>query len=175
MSTQAGRPSDGSAERVIGAVRLLTGSDAAPRVGMQGRSMRPLLRSPMVLELRRRDVPDRVGDIIVFERDGKLVAHRVTSVRAGRLQTCGDACPWQPEYPAPDSIVGRVAAVYECDHPAAARIDDELFNMRGRWKARLRGLRAMPHAAGAMLFALLYPLYRIALRPLVRRARSSWQ
>ncbi|MDQ6779902.1 MAG: hypothetical protein M3Z37_01940 [Candidatus Eremiobacteraeota bacterium] len=175
MSREQARAGNGRAKHIIGAVRLLTGSDAAPRVAMQGRSMRPLLRSPMVLELGPRDVPDRVGDILVFERDGKLVAHRVTGMRGGRLQTCGDAIPWQPEYPTPESVVGRVAAVYECDHPAAARVDSRLFHMRGHWKARLRGLRALPHLAGATLFALLYPLYRIALRPLVHRARSSWQ
>jgi Uncharacterised nucleotidyltransferase len=131
------------AARTLEVVRLLAGSSAAPRVAMRGSSMMPLLHEPMVLALG--PVGDgRVGDIVVFERAGQLVAHRITRVRRGVLQTCGDAVPWSPEYPEASSIVGKVVAVMAHDGSDATRIDTPSFWRRGIYAARLRGLRAVP-------------------------------
>jgi hypothetical protein len=95
----------------IAAVKLLLGSAGTPRLAMQGSSMLPLMREPMVLELAPVAQRIAVGDVVVFEREEKLVAHRVTRLRKGVLETCGDAQPWSPEYPALHALVGKVKAI----------------------------------------------------------------
>ena len=132
----------------IAAVKLLLGSASSPRLAMQGSSMLPLMREPMVLELAPVAERIAVGDVVVFESDGKLVAHRVTSLRDGKLQTCGDARPWSPEHPAPHVLVGKVKAVFENDR-SAVRVDTKIFRMRGAFYARTRVLRALPFRARA--------------------------
>jgi len=134
--------------RTAAVIKLLAGSSAQPRVAMRGSSMAPLLKAPMVLELGPCTGPDRVGDIVVFERNGQLIAHRITGVHQGQLQTCGDAVPWSPEYPERDAIIGRVVAVKADDAPSAVRVDGWLFNARGTYKARLRQVRALPFRMG---------------------------
>lgn len=128
----------------IAAVKLLLGSARTPRLAMQGSSMLPLMREPMVLELAPVAERIAVGDVVVFEREEKLVAHRVTGMRGGALQTCGDARPWSPEYPATHVLVGKVKAVFENDRPGAARIDTKIFRLRGVFYARSRSVRALP-------------------------------
>ncbi len=130
--------------RALEVVKMLACANATPRVAMRGSSMLPLLHEPMVLELGPAAGRERVGDIVVFERDGQFVAHRITSRRGGVLQTCGDAVPWSPEYPDPASVVGKVVAVMAHDGPNAARVDTPAFWRLGRFKAHLRGLRAAP-------------------------------
>ncbi|HXW50572.1 MAG TPA: nucleotidyltransferase family protein [Candidatus Acidoferrales bacterium] len=127
----------------IEAVKLLVGSQSAPRLAMQGRSMLPLLHEPMVLELAPAGRL-RVGDIVVFEDGGKLVAHRVTKLGSGALQTCGDARPWAPEHPAPGSIVGKVKAVRAHSGENAPVVDTAGFRIRGAIYGRTRAARALP-------------------------------
>lgn len=111
--------------------------------------MLPLMREPMVLELAPVAERIAVGDVVVFESDGKLVAHRVTSLRDSKLQTCGDARPWSPEYPARHVLVGKVKAVFENDRSGAVRVDTKIFRLRGAFYARTRALRALPFRARA--------------------------
>ncbi len=129
---------------------------------MQGSSMLPLMREPMVLELAPVAERIAIGDVVVFESEGKLVAHRVTSLRDGALQTCGDARPWSPENPAAHVLVGKVKAVFENDRPGAARVDTKIFRLRGMFYARTRALRALPFRARASLRRLVraLPWYR---------------
>ncbi len=134
----------------IAAVKLLLGSATAPRLAMQGSSMLPLMREPMVLELVPVAKRIAIGDVVVFESEGKLIAHRVTKLRAGALQTCGDAQPWAPEYPSAQVLVGTVKAVFEHDRPDAARVDTKIFRARGAFYARTRAVRALPFRARAL-------------------------
>ena len=134
-------------QTAIAAVKLLLDGRSAPRLAMQGTSMLPLLREPMVLELEPIVEPLRLGDVVVFEEAGKLVAHRVTAIKGDSLQTCGDARPWAPEYPAASSLVGKVQAVRARDGADAPRVDSPSFRAVGSFFARTRTLRALPFRA----------------------------
>jgi hypothetical protein len=135
-------------QTAIAAVKLLLDGCSVPRLAMQGTSMLPLFHEPMVLELEPIAGPLRLGDVVVFEEAGRLVAHRVTAIGEGRLQTCGDARPWSPEYPPAASLVGKVKAVRARDGADAPRVDSPSFRTLGSLYARTRGLRALPFRAG---------------------------
>lgn len=142
----------------IAAVKLVLGSAGTPRLAMQGSSMLPLMREPMVLELAPVAQRIAVGDVVVFEREEKLVAHRVTGLRKGVLETCGDAQPWSPEYPALHALVGKVKAIFEDGRPDAARVDTKIFRARGRFYARTREARALLFRAGTRLRRIIRAL-----------------
>lgn len=147
----AARPPIENPQTAIAAVKMLLGTRSVPRLAMQGTSMLPLLREPMVLELEPIVAPPARGDILVFEDERKLVAHRVTKVADGMVETCGDARPWSPEYPASASFVGKVKSVLASDAPDARRVDTRAFRARGALYARTRALRALPFRAAARL------------------------
>lgn len=147
-----------AATRTHSVVRLLSDAQAQPKVAMRGTSMTPLLREPMVLKLGPSGATDKVGDILVFERSGELVAHRITKIRQDVVQTCGDAVPWSPEQPPRDSIVGKVVAVLADDTDGAARIDTWSFRVRGLYAAYARPLRALPFRAKVTARRVLYAL-----------------
>ncbi len=134
----------GNTSQAVAVVKLLAGSSSEPKVAMRGSSMSPLLREPMVLKLGPSGSGDRVGDILVFENNGQLIAHRITRLSGGVVQTCGDAVPWSPEYPELTAIVGKVVAVLADDSAGAPRVDTWLFRLRGAYNGRLRALRALP-------------------------------
>ncbi len=149
------------------AVKMLTGSANAPHLLIRGSSMSPLLRSPMVLKLAPSADNNRLGDIVVFERGGQLIAHRITSLRGGVLQTCGDAQPWAPEYPDRSTVVGKVTEVLASESPDAPRIDTQLFWLRGRAKAYFRSVRATPFHARRVTGRVLGALPWLRQRPYV--------
>ncbi|HXN09073.1 MAG TPA: nucleotidyltransferase family protein [Candidatus Acidoferrales bacterium] len=166
-------------------VKLLSDSATEPRVAMRGSSMMPLLHEPMLLKLGPSGSDDRVGDILVFKRDGKLVAHRITRLRHGAVQTCGDAQPWSPDYPEAETIVGKVIAVIESDRPDARRLDTLMFRLRGLYKAHFRAMRAIPFRckliAGRFAWALPWlrrrPYVTLvqAMSAVVREDNRAWQ
>ncbi len=147
----AARPPIENPQTAIAAVKMLLGTRSVPRLAMQGTSMLPLLREPMVLELEPVVASPARGDILVFEDEGKLVAHRVTKVANGIVETCGDARPWSPEYPAFATFVGKVKSVLASDAPEARRVDTGIFHLRGALYARTRALRALPFRATAQV------------------------
>ena len=157
----------GGGDRAVNVVKLLADTKAAPRVAMRGTSMTPLLREPMVLKIGPREATDRVGDILVFERNGQLIAHRITALSKGAVQTCGDAVPWSPEYPEREEIVGKVIAVLADDSPDAAQLDSALFRLRGLYKARFRGPRALPFHASVLARRFWRALPWFRARPFV--------
>jgi hypothetical protein len=71
--------------------------------------MRPLFApgsTVRVLPARAEDV--RVGDVVLVDVDGQLVAHRLIQARARRIVTRGDSMP-EADAPLPaTAIVGRV-------------------------------------------------------------------
>ena len=82
------------------------------RVGVQGSSMLPSIRPRDVLLVRRCPAHRaRVGDIVVFVREGRLFSHRVIRRSGTRLVTRGDALP-DPDPPVePHEMLGRVGRV----------------------------------------------------------------
>jgi hypothetical protein len=153
--------------RTLSVVRLLAGSQAQPRVAMRGTSMTPLLREPMVLTLGPSGASDKVGDILVFERGGELIAHRITRIRDDLVQTCGDAVPWSPEQPGRAAIVGKVVAVLADDADGAPRVDTRMFRLRGLYKARFRAVRALPFRLCVLGRRIAYALPWMRKRPFV--------
>jgi signal peptidase I len=84
------------------AVELLRSCGQA-RLPVNGSSMLPSLWPGDILEVRRQDVAKVVlGQVVVFERDARLVVHRV--IRRVRRDGCtllitrGDRC-WRPDAP----------------------------------------------------------------------------
>jgi Uncharacterised nucleotidyltransferase len=128
----------------VAAVKLLLGSAVPARLAMQGTSMLPLLREPMVLELAPITGNTAVGDVIVFESEGRLIAHRVTARLRSGIETCGDARPWSPEHPPEHSLVGKVVTVRANASLVSPRIDSGFFWMRGKIYGHTRRLRALP-------------------------------
>jgi signal peptidase I len=63
------------------------------RVRAYGSSMMPAIQPGDLLNVRAVDVSEVVvGDVVLFEREGRLFAHRVVTVTSARLlQTRGDA------------------------------------------------------------------------------------
>ncbi len=119
-------------------IRGFASARVLPRVAVRGESMQPLLHAPMVLELGPPDGA-RIGDIVVFFKDGVLIAHRLFAKRNGTYYTCGDAQPWIVERVEERLVVGRVVAVYADARPDAGRIDDDRrFVSAGIIRARLR-------------------------------------
>jgi hypothetical protein len=138
-------------QTAIAAVKLLLASRSPARLAMQGTSMLPLLHEPMVLELAPINGRLRAGDIVVFEYEGKLVAHRLTARRGCTIETCGDARPASPEYPDPQMLVGKVVAVRADESASAPRIDSTVFRLRGLLYARTRKARALAGSLSPML------------------------
>lgn len=130
-------------ERDPALIKLLSTGGMRPRVAMRGKSMLPLLREGMVLELAAFDrATVRVGGLVVFRQGSRIIAHRVVATFAdGTVRTSGDAQPWIYENVAAIDVLATIAAVYEDDGPSARRIDDAGFRRRGELYARLRSFR----------------------------------
>lgn len=82
------------------------------RVGVHGSSMLPALRPRDVLLVRACPAHRaRVGDIVVFVREGRLFSHRVIARSGARLVTRGDALPDSDPPVEPHEMLGRVGRV----------------------------------------------------------------
>lgn len=115
------------------ALRMLLENGARMRFAMRGRSMLPLLREPMVLEVER-NAPVRFGDVLVFRGPEKTTAHRVIRRVPGAWITGGDAQGWC-ERVADADVLGRVVAVRRDATPGAPRVDTMVWHARGRARA----------------------------------------
>jgi phage repressor protein C with HTH and peptisase S24 domain len=74
-----------------------------------GTSMRPLFppgSTVRVFPARAADV--RLGDVVLVDFDGLLVAHRLIRARNGRIVTRGDATPHADREMPAEAIVGKV-------------------------------------------------------------------
>lgn len=91
----------------------LEGNDIPIQIGLQGDSMRPLVRRQIdpvtIVPLRR---PVRRGDVVLFADDaGRYVVHRVWKQTNGCVTTLGDHC-MRPDAPLNgDQIWGLVVKV----------------------------------------------------------------
>ncbi|MBV8373917.1 MAG: nucleotidyltransferase family protein, partial [Candidatus Eremiobacteraeota bacterium] len=123
-------------------VRTALAAGRRARIAMRGTSMLPFLREPMVLELDRFRGSARVGEIVVFRTDERLVAHRVVGRRGDALLCAGDAEPGRVEQIERSAVVGVVAAVWSSADGDARRIDGVFSRVIGTARARTRRLRA---------------------------------
>lgn len=132
------------------------------RIAITGASMEPALRAGMVVDVEALTARPRIGDILVFQSERNLVAHRLTGVvlrprmqrsaagtqrrfdeRIERYITSGDAYPERSERVPPQRVVGRVSAVWSSAEPGAKRVDGPLFDLLGVSIARRRRRRAL--------------------------------
>jgi hypothetical protein len=113
------------------------------RLAIRGRSMLPLLREPMTIEVRALRGAARTGDVLVFRAGDVYVAHRVIG-RAGEVYfTCGDAQPDVVERVEPAELLGRVEAVWSDASPGAVRVDSAFHRLRGLLYAHVRTARLL--------------------------------
>jgi len=100
------------------------------KLAVTGTSMLSSIWPGDILEVRRQKAPDICpGEVVLFERDGRLLAHRVLAKVGGPertlLITRGDRLR-TPEPPvSPEELLGRVTAIVR----GARRIDPRL----SRW------------------------------------------
>ncbi len=82
------------------------------RIRVLGGSMLPALWPGDVLNIEAVPFEElRPGAIAVFERDGRVWAHRVAGNRGGTLVTRGDALSQDDPPVLPEHLMGRVASV----------------------------------------------------------------
>jgi hypothetical protein len=144
--------------------RVATESGRRVRFEMRGRSMLPLLREPMLLEVAPLSRRSSVGDVLVFAWGDIQVAHRVIGYDGENYRTCGDACPLVTENVAPCKVLGRVEAVWQDGSPSTRRIDDGFHRLRGRCFAYSHPIRRPAAAAKAIARNVLLRLVHIARR-----------
>ena len=123
--------------------RSLAESGAPVRLAMRGTSMLPLLHAPHVLEVVPRNTL-RIGQVVVFRRDGNHVAHRVVGFEKDMILTSGDAQPHVIERVRREDILGCVQAVWS----GSDRADTFAFRMRGWYFARFHAVRRTAALAG---------------------------
>lgn len=138
------KTASGVGAREVRVIRSLAMAGELPRINVSGDSMRPWLHEPMTLELGP-VIRLRIGDIIVFCKDGYLVAHRLVGRRNDVYYACGDARPWAIEEVRAGELAGKVVAVYESADRQARRVDDWWFIARGVVFARGRAVRVAAH------------------------------
>ena len=131
--------------RSAGEVRLKAG----------GASMLPAIWPGDLITVRRRDLPElKPGQIVLYNRDGKLTAHRIQQLFGDHLITRGDSVPcFDPPVQA-DEIVGQVVSISRDGRDF--RPEQRLWQRIASWILRSSDL-----------------LMRITLY-LSRRLRSTW-
>ncbi len=102
----------------------------------RGGSMAPTLRDGdrVCVQSLLGSSPPEPGEILVFRRDGRLIAHRLVAVSDRFVITRGDASP-RNDFPLPSGrLLGRVTRVERLSAPArwARRIQSTLSQLRRR-------------------------------------------
>lgn len=82
------------------------------RLRVTGASMLPAIRPGDILEVReRRAAGVRAGSVVLFERDGRLFAHRVVRREGVRLVTRGDALEHEDAAIGDAELLGEIVGV----------------------------------------------------------------
>jgi Peptidase S24-like len=105
--------SAGHSDDHVSRLRTILEAGGELRLAVSGTSMRPLLREGDYLVIRPFDSPPRVGEVVVYSRDGQLWAHRLLarSRDGSYLLTKGDA-RGRPDAPlSPRDLIGRAVAM----------------------------------------------------------------
>ena len=112
----------------------------------RGNSMHPFFPDGTVLFFEARGTV-RVGDVVLVENDGRLLAHRVTSLWPGVVETWGD---WnrEPDPVCPlEQVSGR--CVLAVRKGSTLPLESPVFELFGRMLARsLPVVKALRHATG---------------------------
>jgi hypothetical protein len=122
--------------------RLRGGRPTGLRV--RGRSMYPFLVPGQTVLLEPCEAGSlRRGDLGAFERDGRVVLHRVLAVHgeSGTVTEKGDNVR-RGEVVDAGHIIGRATAVLS---PRHASLNSTLYTLTGRWLANLSALHAGCH------------------------------
>ena len=143
-----------SAVRAAAVVAELLARGRDARFCAPGGSMRPTIRGGETL-IAAPAAPGAIarGEIILFRRGTRLVAHRVVRIGAGadgapRFLTRGDAASG-PDLPVrAEDVLGRIVAVER----KGARVD---LTAHGAWRGRLARWRAFARRAGRCVRAVL--------------------
>lgn len=134
---------------------------------MRGKSMEPLLRDGMLLEVSKSRLP-AVGEIAVFRAGGRIIAHRVIRRRAAQFICCGDAQPDRIDLVQTADVIGTVQAVYARNGQRMKRIDGRLFRMKGYTLAYLHPLLRLLQRAGPRRRERTYQLLTQAAAATIR-------
>jgi signal peptidase I len=152
------------------------------RLRLQGDSMWPTIPAGSLVEVVRTSADDlKVGDIVVWQRRGVLIAHRIVE-KAQRgsdtfLVTKGDNSAASDRLLSQNAILGRVVAIYGPDQQRLRRNGRPSRVEAVFWMARWR-VRSLLGALGRLLpDGLQKPLVRFRDRLglyLSRGFRSVW-
>jgi len=103
------------------AAEVLTSFGQA-RLPVTGSSMFPCMQPGDLLDVRRPAGPIETGDVVVFQRQDRLVVHRVVGRTGDLIITRGDRLRY-PDAPVPAAeILGCVAAIERGGRPIAPRL-----------------------------------------------------
>ncbi len=133
-------PELGAATR-LAVARLAVERGSCARLAIRGRSMLPMLREPMTIDVRALRRRARIGDVLVFRAGDAYIAHRVVGSAGETYLTSGDGQPDVVERVEPADVLGLVEAVWSDASPAALRVDSALHRLRGLLYAHLRTAR----------------------------------
>lgn len=87
------------------------------RLRVTGSSMVPAVWPGDILTVRHRDTAElRPGHIVLYRRQGQLVAHRITCICHNSLTTRGDSLPFDDPSISESEIVGQVVSVVHNGH-----------------------------------------------------------
>jgi len=150
-------------------VQFVTETTGRSKVSIVGKSMWPLLRAGMVVEVENISAELKIGDIVVYKHASRLVAHRlIARVGTTGLITAGDAYPENREWLGRLDVIGRVSAVWSNATPKARRVDGPMFRLAGAILARTRSFRATCRLlAGWLRYFVRPPSYEPAFRQMI--------
>jgi hypothetical protein len=150
---------------------------AARWIVATGGSMRPLIRPGDRLLVAIGARPERIGQVVIVQRDGTSVAHRIVAIRSDRPAAPwvmkGDAEPIADAPVATEDVVGVVLGRGRSDGSTHRRgFDGRLARtiarfswVGGRVAWRLRRMsRRLPAWAAAIGLRILIPLTRVPTR-----------
>lgn len=132
-----GQQFDPSASRAIALAAETLHRFGRLSLRVTGASMLPALRPGDVLQFESFNVEyTEPGDVVLYRRDGRMVAHRVLTRTIIGLLTQGDALA-QPDSPVHhDDVLGRVVGLSRCGRSLSHRRSSRLRDHLSRWLFR---------------------------------------
>ena len=130
------------------------------KLAVTGASMLPAIWPGDVLEVRRQDATEIcLGEVILFERDGRLFAHRVVEKVGGPertlLITQGDGLRAPDPPVAPEELLGRVTAIVR----GGRRIDPQFT----RWRRVASWVLSRSHICTSLALRLRRRTYDVCI------------